>query len=74
MKTVTRPNKEVFMIKAAKARKSQTHKSTGRQNKTPQGGRTRFEKQEQGNVTSDWAHPESGAKPAEEEKYNHAAQ
>ncbi len=62
------------MIKAAKARKSQARKSTGRQNKTPEGGRTRFEKQEQGNATADWDQPESGTKPSEKEKYTHAAQ
>jgi hypothetical protein len=62
------------MIKAAKARKSATHKSAGRQNKVPEGGRTKFEKQEQGNVTSDWDQPESGTRRQEEEKHSRAAQ
>jgi hypothetical protein len=59
-------------MKAAKERASKTHKTAGRQNKTPEGGRTRFEKQERGNETASWDQPESGTRRPSEERNSSA--
>jgi hypothetical protein len=47
--------------------KQSKNQKQGRQNKIPEGGRTRSEKQQQGNETSSWDQPESGTNRIQEE-------
>jgi hypothetical protein len=49
------------MVSTTKFKRSKNQKE-GRQNKTKEGGRTRFEKQEQGRETAFWDQPESGTR------------